>query len=368
LALCSTSASAFSSEPFLPPSTLISDYRAADFVLLTHGVKTWTDPNNFRHTEIALDEIVKPHATLKGKQSITIQMELPLKLQQFLVFGAYEKDKNRFTLFRGEEVVPGSSLKDYFLKAVKLKDAKTAERLRYHFDFLDHKETTISEDAYYEIYRMPRKEIMTSARTLPADKIVGWLQDEKTTSGRWRLYGLLLGASGTAKHAGLLRELAWSSIKNKQFCDHLLTGYVMLQPKEGWEMVRSLLSDAKHDFLTRSSALSAAELLHGERPGLIEPKELTAGMALLLDQPDMADLGIEALRRAKCWERTEQVLALHKKGGFESDLIMRRIMNFALRSPNPSAAAFVKEQRSRDAEFVSDTEKLLKLEESGEMR
>ena len=80
----------------------------------------------------------------------------------------------------------------------------------------------------------------------------------------------------------------------------------------------------------------------------------------------MADIGIEFLRKAKAWDRTEQILSLVGKKtpekNYDNDFVKRAILRFALVSPEPRAVTFVRDMRGRNAEFVSITEELLKLE------
>jgi len=80
--------------------------------------------------------------------------------------------------------------------------------------------------------------------------------------------------------------------------------------------------------------------------------------------PDMADFAIDELRKWKRWEYTQPILDLFDKKSHSLNVIRRAVTRFALRSPEPAAAAFVAEQRRRDAEWVKDVEDLLKLEPS----
>jgi hypothetical protein len=85
-------------------------------------------------------------------------------------------------------------------------------------------------------------------------------------------------------------------------------------------------------------------------------------MTELLPHVDMADLAIEDLRRWKQWDQTDKVLDLFDKKSHDIKFIRRSILRFALQSPSPRAAAFVREQRQRDLQWVKDTEDLLKLD------
>ena len=145
--------------------------------------------------------------------------------------------------------------------------------------------------------------------------------------------------------------------------DGLLAGYIMLQPKEAWPLIQGVLKDTKQDFGVRFACLRITKFLNEQRPDLIDAKEITAGVALLLDDPVMADLGMEYLRKAKCWDKTDKVIDLFNAKAFDDLNIKRHIVRFALQSPTPRAAAFIREQRQRDNEWVTDIETLLKGDE-----
>jgi hypothetical protein len=86
-------------------------------------------------------------------------------------------------------------------------------------------------------------------------------------------------------------------------------------------------------------------------------------MCLPLKQADIADLAIESLRKRSRWEVADQVLGLFGQKSYDVPIIRRSILRYALACPNNKAAeTFVKTQRQRDPEWVSESEELLRLE------
>ena len=234
----------------------------------------------------------------------------------------------------------------YVEGAVALKDKPVGERLRYHFDFLDSPERDIAVDAYREFAIADYQDYRKMAKELPADRIAGWLNDPRTSPFRYGLYSSLLGHCGNAEHAKLLRKKIDHAIKTKGSETYgLLAGYVMLDPKEAWSFITNLLRDDKEDFFTRYSCLQTAAFLRDQRPDLVTSKDLNSGVAQVLEFPDIADQGIEYLRKGKAWDWTGQVLDLSGKKNADNDLIKRAILRFALSSTDPRAATFVKEMR-----------------------
>ena len=248
------------------------------------------------------------------------------------------------------------------------KQKAIGERLRFAFDFLNSADLAVALDAYREFAKADYKDYMSMAKSLPPDTIAGWINNPKTAPYRLGLYASLLGHCGKTEHAKLLRTKIDEAIKNKNSSsmDGLLAGYIMLNSKEAWGFVQELLRDGKQDFLVSYTCVRTAAFLREQRPDLVPAKDLTSAILLVLENPDMADLGIEYLRKAKIWETTAQVLELHGKKApgknFDNELIRRSILRFALSSPDPRAAAFVKQMRTRDAEYVSLQEELLRLE------
>jgi hypothetical protein len=117
--------------------------------------------------------------------------------------------------------------------------------------------------------------------------------------------------------------------------------------------------------MIRYAALRTVRFLWDSRPDLVGKKELTAAMGLLLDQSDIADLAIEDLRKRECWEVADRVLALQKTESFKIPIVRRAVLRFALSCKgNTAAAAYVAEQRKKDAQAVADAEELLKLEQT----
>jgi len=249
--------------------------------------------------------------------------------------------------------------------SLAIKDKDVTTRLTYFFKYLDSPELDVSGDAFAEFANADYKDYRPLAEKLSADTIVKWLKDENTAPSRFGLYGSLLGHCGKEEHAKVLRQLLDDPMKRfSNGIDGMLAGYVMLNPKEGWQYVRDTLKDRSKEFLLRYAALRCARFLWDFRPDLISKNDLTEAVALLVEQDDIADLAIEDLRKWKCWAMTDKVLGLFEKKSHDIPIIRRSIMRFALNCPseNAKAVAFVKVQKKKDAEWVKDVEEMLQLD------
>ncbi|MCI0378891.1 MAG: hypothetical protein L0215_14890 [Gemmataceae bacterium] len=343
--------------------TLVGDFAQAAMVMVgTFGNAKFDGSLEGGTTDFQIETVLKTHEIIKGKKTITLPRYIAQTKNKFLVF--CDVYKGMIDPYRGVELQPGSDLVKYLSGAVGVKDKSPAERLRYCFDFLNSADFETAIDAYREYAKADYADYKDMAKKLPPDVIAGWLRDEKTAPYRYGLYASLLGHCGGEEHAKLLRSMIDDPEKRKgSGIDGLLAAYVMLKPKEAWGYIQGLVKDDKEEFLMRYAALRTMRFLWDQRPDLVSKEELVKGMTLILDQPDMSDFGIEDLRKWKRWEQTDRILDIFGKKTHDIPVVRRAVLRFALQSPQTRAAAFVKQQRTRDADWVKDTEELLKLED-----
>jgi hypothetical protein len=354
----------FCSQDKIP--TLSGDYNQALMVL----VGTFTNAKLAEGTtDFVIEKALKSNAFLKGnkvkmvdgKQVITLPRFLPQAKNKFIIFCDVYKDM--IDPYRGVELQDKSDLVQYLTGATSLKDRPLGERLRYCFDHLNSPDFEVAMDAYREFARTDYKDYMAMARKLPADTIAKWLEDPKTPPYRYGLYCSLIGLCGKPEQGKILRAMIDDPEKRKgSGIDGMLLGYVALQPKEAWAYLTDLLKDSSQDFLMRYAGLRTIRFMWEYRPDLLERKELVKGLSLVLAHGDMADFAIEDLRKWQQWQMADKVLDLFGKKSHDVPVIKRAILRYALQCPLPRAVRFVEEQRRRDAEWVRDTEELLKLE------
>jgi hypothetical protein len=327
-------------------------------------------------TDLVIESVIKKNDIVDGKKVITLPKYIPGddKKYKFLVF--CDVFKGKIDPYRGVAVKADCDIAAYMKGALEVKDEKPGKRLAYFFKYLDSPELEISNDAYKEFGNADYKDYKDMAKSLPAETLVKWLKDPNTPAFRYGLYASMLGHCGKPEHAKVLRAVLEDPEKKViTGADGILAGYVMLQPREGWDYVREVLGDEKKEFTQRYAALRAARFFHDSRSDLIAHKDVVSAVALLLDQSDIADLAIEDLRKWGCWGMTEKILGLYDQKSHDVPIIRRSILRFALCArdvggdgsvikdrPHPKAAAFVAELRKKDPEAVESAEELLRLE------
>ncbi len=347
--------------------TLTNEVGQASMVLygtLQNGVP---DPNGGGAdgtTDLAIEAVIKDNEVLGGKKVITLNRFVqtdPQSKDKFLVF--CDVFKGKVDPYRGMAVKSDSDIAKYLAGALKVKDKDLNSRLGFFFKYLDDADVEVSNDAYKEFANADYKDYKDMAKTLPADKIAGWLRDPNTPSFRYGLYASMLGHCGKPEHAALLRSMLDDSDKRvNSGVDGILAGYILLRPKEGYQYLAGILKDPNKDFNFRYAALRAARFFWDSRPDVVDHKELLAAVTALLDQGDIADLAIEDLRKWQQWDVADRILALQNRSSHNVPIVKRAILRYALSSPSKEAAAYVEEQRKKDPRMVQDAEELLKLE------
>lgn len=314
-------------------------------------------------TEFEIEAIVKKHEIIGDKKNITLPRYVPPDKYKFLIF--CDVFKGKIDPYRGVAVKANSDIVKYLQGALEVKDKDVGARLKHFFQYLDNADIEVSNDAYKEFGNADYKDYRDMAKTLPADKIAGWLEDPNTPAFRYGLYASMLGHCGTEKHAALLRKMLDDPKKRgSSGVDGILAGYVMLQPKEGWAYLSGILKDKSKDFMLRYAALRGARFFWDSRPDVISKKQVVDAVMQLLDQEDIADLAIEDLRKWNQLEATDKILGLASKKSHDIPIIRRAILRFALsgQDKNKAAADYVEKMRKKDADSVKDAEELLKLE------
>lgn len=345
--------------------TLIGEFDEASMVLYGTFVNAKLDNGGgieSGHSDFVIERVLKGHPAIENKKIITLPKYIPASSKKFVIFcGVY---KSSIDPYKGEEAVPGGQLLEYLSSSLELKKAPVGERLRHCFNFLNSSDLTVSMDAYREFARADYGDYKDMARKLPADTLAAWLQDPKTPAYRYGLYASLLGHCGDGKkHGEMLRGMLDDPKKRMgSGVDGMMAGYLMLEPKEGWQHLQKYVSNPKEDFFVRYAVLRTLRFVWDYRTDLLSKDEVLKGMGKIIELHDLADFAIDDLRLWGAWQMTDQVLDLFNKPGHAHPVVKRSILRFALCSPSPRAKMFVADQRKRDASWVSDTEEMLRFD------
>jgi hypothetical protein len=350
--------------------TLIGQFDDAQIVLFGHfeNARINNDGLGQGETDFEIERVLKSHDLIKDKKQITIPRHVLDNKTKFIVF--CDVYKGKIDAYKGTAVANDGEMIRYIENIIKVKGKAQPERLRVAFDFLNSPEVEVAMDAYREYAKADYRDYKDIAKKLPADTIAGWLQDPKTPAFRYGLYASLLGHCGTKDHAKLLMTMIEDPEKSKgSGVSGLLASYMMLEPEKGWTYVKDLVQAKDKPFLMRYAGLQTMRFLWENRPDLVSAKDETAGkteivkgVASVMHLTDMADFAIEDLRKWQRWEYCDEVLGLFGKKSYNTPILRKSILRYALQCPNDSAKVFVKTQRASNVEWVDETKELLDLE------
>jgi hypothetical protein len=350
-----------------PP--LAQQFEDAQIVLYGHfeNPKLAANGLDMGTTDLIIERVYKDHPMVQGKKTITLPRYITNKDAKFLIF--CDVYKGKIDAYKGTQLVSESEMLKYIDGVMKMKGKSQPERLRFAFEFLTSPEVEVSMDAYREFARADYRDEMVMAKKLDPDRIVGWLKDPKTPTYRYGLYATLLGHCGNAKHADFLLTMINDPERRKSSGLHgLMMAYTLIEPGKGWKMVKDLVRDKDEVFLTRYAGLLTMRFLYEARSDLVNKdeaaarKEVVSGVLGVLSVSDMADFAVEDLRKWKRWECCDQVLGMFGQKDYNTPIIRKAILRYALQCPNDAAKKFVAEQRKRDKDWVDETEELLNLE------
>jgi hypothetical protein len=314
-------------------------------------------------TDFVISRALKSDAALVGKKVVTfpqfVSIPDPKNPPRFLVLGDVKDGK--IELYKG--ILETPTLVGYVEGLLKIDAKDRVKLMRYAFDFLEHEEDVISADAFEVFIASTDPDIRKVGQALAPEKLRKWLRAKNTPDSRLRLYAYLLANCGKPEDAILLRRLLDKLVKKTVVpqLDGILTAYTLLDPKAGWAYTCALMKE-NQDFIVLHSGLRAARYFHNTQPEVLSEADLLRAIKYLLDNPNMADLAIDELRKWKCWKLTDEVLALMKKEGFDVPIIRRSVVKYALLCPGEAAAKIVAEARKADPERVKLLEELVKAE------
>jgi hypothetical protein len=315
-------------------------------------------------TEFHLIRAVMDDAARAGRTTVEVAKYLPVPdpadPPRFILFCAVKN--GQLDPYHGR-FVKSEAVLSYLTGILAVRTKSRSDQLRFFFQHLDHADPTVSEDAFLEFARLSDIEVGRIAKELPSAKLRQLLQDPKSPSERLGLYAFMLGASGNDKEAAaLLRTMIdQPSERTSAALDGLLSGYIHLQPREGWNLAAQFLTDANKPLNQRLSVIRTLRFYHAWKPAESQ-KDVMRCMQIMIGDGEIADFAIDDLRQWKTWDLTKEILAQYGKPSHDSPLARRGIIRYALCCPQPEAQQFVATLRQRDPDLVRELEESLEFE------
>lgn len=312
-------------------------------------------------TEFHVVRVLKPDPGLGERKVIPVARYIPVldpKAPPHFVAFCDVKD-GRVDVYQGRTVTSPALLA--YLEGARAFEKDRTKALLYYFRFLDHEDETVAQDAFLELARSADKEIGEVMRHLPADRLRRLIENPKTPPEALSLYAFLLGGAGGDKEEAFLRAmLDRPDERMRGALDGVLGGYINLRPKEGWDRARAILGDGKKQFTERFAVTRTVRFFQGWQGERVK-KQVLPVLETAVADGELADLGVEDLRRWKWWDLTPTILAQYERSSHASPIVRRAILRYALSCPLPEARAFADRVRRQDAELVRDVEESMRL-------
>jgi len=313
-------------------------------------------------TQFRIERILKNDPVLGSRQTIEVPRYVPVDPKappRFILFCGVAG--NKLDAYRGMPVNSAATI-DYVRGTLALDQRDVVRSLLFFFRYLDHGDSELANDAFIEFAKANDQQIGAVSGKLAPDKIRKLLLDRKTPPERLGLYAFLLGACGGPRDATLLRAVLDRPTENfSKAYDGLLSGYIQLQPRAGWDLAVNILANERKPFPDRFAVLRTLRFYHAWKPTETQ-REVLRGLAVTLDQGDIADMAIEDLRRWQLWDLTANVLRQYGKPSHSAPILRRAIVRYALSCPRPEAAQFMTRLRRVDADLVADVQESLEFE------
>jgi hypothetical protein len=163
----------------------------------------------------------------------------------------------------------------------------------------------------------------------------------------------MLGAYNSPDDAPLLEEMIKSKDRQtKGALDALVAAYLTLKGPEGMPLVEELFLKNKDAEYTDTYATIMALRFHGTEDKIIPRERLLAGLRMMLDRPQLADLVIPDLARWEDWSVVDKLVELFKNSDDESSWVRVPVINYLRACPLPEAKSRIDELAKIDPESI----------------
>lgn len=310
--------------------------------------------------------IIKAPAPLSLDQPLLLTRYVPTgttRSNQRILFA--EKAGEGFDPYRSM-LITSADLGQYLADASAAAQEEPQRRFTFFFQYLEHDDPEIAEDAYKEFAKAPYEEVEAAREGYDPAKLRQWLTDPGVPSYRIGLYGLLLGLSGKGEDAAFLKGLIDQEDDRLLYgIDGIFAGYALLRPQEGAKLVLDVIGDPETPFKRRYAALATVRFLlsdfkEADRATILQ--RLVDSLSIV----DTADLIIDDLRRHAASETFADVFALREDPRYQSSVIQRSILRMALSLDVPPAKAVVQAFERDHPEWIAEENQNLSFERAVE--
>jgi len=229
------------------------------------------------------------------------------------------------------------------------------KRLRWFLGYVGDSNATISGDAITEVFDRDLSDIRALHDLLPEAKLRELVFDSSTSANHRGEYAILLAMCGNQKDRQPLRLLAFDHPEDyRRDASGIMVAYLILSDLVGLDEIGERLFKAKTfetpegkttpmPFSETYAAWTAVGVMRDQFPDVIPPDRANQALHLLLNRPELADLAISDLARAKDWTLQDRLMSMYDGEEFDIPSVKRAIVRYFMmcadQMPNDSEEA-----------------------------
>ncbi|MCE9608541.1 MAG: hypothetical protein K8U03_26955 [Planctomycetia bacterium] len=238
----------------------------------------------------------------------------------------------------------------YYLRAPAV-SKPAAERLPYFAKYLEHADSQVAEDAFWEFGRAPFDAVAATESTLPYERLRRALTDVNVPGRRKGFYGLALGLARdeTERTANrrLLDELVRAEANDfRAGFDGILAGFLLAEGTAALDLIdtRFLANPQAGEGDVRHAQAALRFYLQYGRA--IPAERLLRSVVLLLDRPATAPEALGDLTRHQAWNHIERAMKLFVDSPGDDPALDRAVVGYLLVDPLPAAKPALRKLKS----------------------
>ena len=316
-----------------------------------------------------------------GKTEISVQKNfiLPsgfnpqpsISLKQYLPFDANAYNgillfadcfKGQLDVFRGVSI-PSKEVSDYAAGALGATNLKGSALLDFYLPFLQSSSREIASDAFLEFAKASDSTLVDFSKKMNPALLKSWILDPKVPEERLGLYAFLLGGCGSESDISFLLGLLKSQNARAQAAfDGAMVALIRLHPNKGWNALDGFLRAEETPLQTRLSCIRSIKVASEILDGKSDKGEIFKALKIAIKQGELADLGIEELRKMKHWGFTQEILNLYGTKGYTAPVMKRAFLRYALTAPKDAVVEnFLTQCEIKDSQIILEVKESLGL-------
>lgn len=328
---------------------------------MVKSIKATLEKNGKGRTEFTIDKVVRAPANWTPTPGLVMEKYVPVEPglgNRFLVF--CDLEKGQLDAYRGISL-NSVEWEKYAIEAVRQNATDQVSHLLFFLKHLESPTREIAADAFLEFAKATDNALLAISRQIPLENLRQWLRDPKVPENRLGLYAFLLGAQGKPEDLNFLSSLLKDQSPRAQSShDGILLALVRIHPELGWKTLQGVLGENETPLNLRLAGFRVLKGLFDGDASVQTRKNLHLVLQAALKQGELSDLVIEELRRQKDWALSAEILNRWGTKGFDTPIVKRAIIRYALTAPgNSSLAIFLQSLARQEPQLLSEVRESL---------